>query len=341
MSTSTAHVLTSAQTTHSSITSIHQIRQLVSADWQRVDGLIVSNLRSDIELISTICQHIVQSGGKRLRPLLTLLAASLCNYQGEIHIQLAVIIEFIHTATLLHDDVVDASNLRRGRPTANSIWGNQASILVGDFLYSRTFQLLTQLDNFAVLKILADTTNLIAEGEVLQLANRNNSDISEQHYLNVIRCKTAVLFSAAAELGAVIAKRSIEEQKALAEYGLHLGMAFQIIDDWLDYAISAEESGKNAGDDLADGKMTLPLIYALQHANAVDAQLIRKAIAQEGSKDLAAILGIIDSTRAFDYVHHCAKDHVDLAKLALQDFPMCVFHQALLDLAQLAIDRKN
>ncbi len=320
---------------------IDQARQLVYADWQQVDTLIQKSLHSPVELIEKICQHIIQSGGKRLRPLLTLLSAKLCDYPGTDHIRLAVIVEFIHTATLLHDDVVDASGLRRGQPTANSLWGNQASVLVGDFLYSRTFQLLTEMQHLPIMQILANATNTIAEGEILQLVNRNNPQVSEQNYLDVIRSKTAVLFAAATELGVAVAQHSPEQQQAMADYGLHLGMAFQMIDDWLDYAVNAEESGKNPGDDLADGKITLPLIYAMQHSSPAESQLIRKAIEQGTSQDFKAILEIIASTQAFAYVRRCAQHHADKAKAALAIFPDNHYRQSLIALAQLAVDRSN
>jgi octaprenyl-diphosphate synthase len=320
---------------------MEHIRQLILPDLQQVDTLISESLRTNVDLIQKICSHIIHSGGKRLRPMLALLSAKLCGYEGNAHIQLAVIIEFIHTATLLHDDVVDASSLRRGQPAANAIWGNQAAVLVGDFLYSRTFELLTQLQSLPLMRTLATATNTIAEGEILQLVNRNNPDISEQHYLDVIKYKTAVLFSAATELGAAIGQRNSAEQQALAQYGLHLGMAFQIVDDWLDYASSAEEMGKNQGDDLADGKITLPLIYAMKHASPAEALLIRKTIEQPKAQNFPAILAIIHATNAFDYVHHCAQQHADLAKTALSNFPSSIYRQALLDLAQLAVDRTN
>jgi len=320
---------------------LEDIRQLVSEDFERVDALVFASLHSEVELIQKICQHIVQSGGKRLRPLLTLLSAKVFGYQGDVHVHLAVIIEFIHTATLLHDDVVDASSMRRGRPTANVVWGNQASILVGDFLYSRVFQLLTSLQHLPAMQILANTTNAIAQGEVLQLINRNNANVSEQHYLEVIRCKTAVLFAAATELGAVIAGRPSLEQQAMSSYGLHLGMAFQMIDDLLDYAVTAKEMGKNMGDDLADGKLTLPLIYAMQHGTEQQAQLIRTAIEQGRLEDLQVILEIVETTNAFDYVLKAAQKQADLAKQALAIFPNNPHKQALVDLAQLAVDRTS
>ncbi|HVV68683.1 MAG TPA: polyprenyl synthetase family protein [Gammaproteobacteria bacterium] len=331
----------STQQVSSVIVSLEDIRHLVQNDFERVNGLILESLHSDVELIRQVSQYIIEGGGKRLRPLLTLLAARAFGYQGESHIKLAAIVEFLHTATLLHDDVVDNSDLRRGRPTANTIWGNQASILVGDFIYSRTFQIMISLQNLSIMSILANATNTIAQGEVLQLMNRNNPDISETHYLDVIRCKTAVLFAAAAEVGAHAAECTSQQQQAIATYGLYLGMAFQMIDDWLDYAVAPEETGKNLGDDLAEGKLTLPLIYAMQHGTEAESALIRSAIKQGGLADFSAIRQIIESTQAFVYVKALAEQQAELAKAALVILPDNVFKQALLVLAQLAVDRTS
>ena len=292
-------------------------------------------------MIQQVSKYIIEGGGKRLRPLLTLLAARVFDYQGDTHIKLAAIIEFLHTASLLHDDVVDSSDLRRGRPTANTIWGSQASVLVGDFIYSRTFQLMISLQNLPVMKILADATNTIAQGEVLQLMSQNNADISEAHYLKVIHCKTAVLFAAAAEVGAHTASCTPQQQQAVSAYGLHLGMAFQMIDDWLDYAVAPEETGKNLGDDLAEGKLTLPLIYAMRQGTAAESAMIRMAIQQGGLADFNAIRQIIESTQAFAYVSQLAQQQVQSAKAALTLLPDNAFRQALFVLAQLAVDRTS
>ncbi|MCW8808044.1 MAG: polyprenyl synthetase family protein, partial [Rhodanobacter sp.] len=239
-----------------------QVRDLAAADMQRVDALIRQRLASDVVLINQIADHIIASGGKRLRPMLHVLAAGAAGYRGEDHTKLAAIIEFIHTSTLLHDDVVDESDLRRGRKTANALWGNAASVLVGDFLYSRSFQLMVELDDMRIMRILADTTNTIAEGEVLQLLNIGNADVDETAYLAVIERKTAVLFAAATELGGILGGLPDPQVAALREYGMQLGYAFQIADDLLDYVSDAGTLGKNIGDDLAEGKPTLPLIYA-------------------------------------------------------------------------------
>lgn len=248
------------------IRSFADVQALAAADMEAVNTLIRQRLASNVVLINQISAHIIGSGGKRLRPMLHLLAARACAYRGNGHILLAALIEFIHTSTLLHDDVVDESDLRRGRKTANAVWGNAASVLVGDFLYSRSFQMMVELDDMRIMRILADTTNRIAEGEVLQLLNIGNADTTEQAYLDVIERKTAVLFSAATRLGAVLAGLPSEQEEALAQYGLHLGYAFQIADDVLDYVSDADTLGKNIGDDLAEGKPTLPVIHAIAHS---------------------------------------------------------------------------
>lgn len=321
--------------------SLPEIQQLIKADFEQVNQLILQSLQSPVELVQAVSEHIVSSGGKRLRPMLTLLAARAVGYAGTEHIRLAVVIEFLHTATLLHDDVVDGSALRRGRKTANVIWGNAPSVLVGDFLYSRAFQLMTDLRNLAVYTLLANATNTIAQGEVLQLIQRNDPDTSPDHYLEVIHCKTAALFAAAAESGVVIAARPLSEQQALGRYGLHLGMAFQMIDDWLDYAVAADESGKNPGDDLAEGKVTLPLIYAMQQGTAEQAQFIRDSLCQGNTANLAAILEILQAVNAGAYVRQLAQQQADLAKQALQIVPESRYKQALVGLADLAVQRRS
>lgn len=321
--------------------SLKHIHQLVKHDFEQVDALIQTSLHSNIELIQTISDHIIHSGGKRLRPLLTLLAARAVDCQNTHHITLAAIVEFLHTATLLHDDVVDASTLRRGRKTANIIWGNSASVLVGDFLYSRAFQLMTDLQSLEVYALLADATNTIAQGEVLQLIHRNNADTSEKHYLEVIRCKTATLFSAAAECGVVIARGNSAEKKALALYGLHLGMAFQMIDDWLDYAVSAKESGKNPGDDLAEGKITLPLIYAMQHGTTKQINFIHKTLQEGNANNLEGILEILRLTGAEQHVNSAAQNEANLAKTALDALTNNAYKEALLALTDVAVQRRS
>ena len=271
---------------------------LARDDMQTVDRLISTSLRSDVALVSQVSQYIVSSGGKRLRPLLVLLAARALGYDGEQHVRSAAIIEFIHTATLLHDDVVDGSSRRRGRDTANTVFGNQASVLVGDFLYSRAFQMMVEIDSMRVMQILADATNTIAAGEVMQLMNVHDPDTTEAAYRQVIYRKTARLFEAGAQIAAVLADRDPGDEAAMIKYGQSLGAAFQLIDDALDYNASADELGKNLGDDLAEGKATLPLIYAMQNASADDKALIRNAIVEGGLDRLERITAIIESTAA-------------------------------------------
>lgn len=325
-------------TAAATVTDIHH---LVKADFDQVNALIEENLYSHIELISAVSQHIIHSGGKRLRPLVTLLSARALGYSGQDHVRLAVVIEFLHTATLLHDDVVDGSTLRRGRQTANVVWGNSASVLVGDFLYSRAFQLMTLLGSLPIYAILANATNTIAQGEVLQLIRRHNVDLSLQDYLDVIRCKTAMLFAAATESGAVVAGASAATQQALAAYGLHLGMAFQMIDDWLDYAVTADDSGKNPGDDLVEGKVTLPLIYAMQKATPTEQQFIRDTLQHGKAENLPAILDILKTTNAGHYVQQDAQAQAELAKQALAGLADTPHKQALADLADLAVQRRS
>ncbi|MBL4637768.1 MAG: polyprenyl synthetase family protein, partial [Proteobacteria bacterium] len=263
---------------------IQSIYSLIKEDMTSVDAMIQARLQSDVVLINQLGHYIINSGGKRLRPALAILCARACGYKGDKHINLATIIEFIHTATLLHDDVVDNSDMRRGRETANNLWGNEASVLVGDFLYTRSFEMMVEMDSMRLMKILSHTTNIIAEGEVLQLLNCHDADTTEESYLEVIHHKTAKLFEAAGLLGAVITSSSTEIENAMSRYAMHLGSAFQLVDDLLDYSESSETIGKNIGDDLAEGKPTLPLIYAMKHGNEQQAQLIRTAI-EEGQRD--------------------------------------------------------
>ncbi len=318
---------------------INAIRQLMHAEMQQVDAFILNCMRSDIELIGQIGHHLVNSGGKRLRPLLVLLAAKACGYQGKQHIDLAAIIEFIHTATLLHDDVVDESLLRRGAETANAIWGNSASVLVGDFVYSRAFQMMVAINRLDVMKILANATNQIAEGEVLQLLNKHNPATTEAAYMQVIHYKTATLFEAATKLGAVIADYKQDQQTALADYGKYLGIAFQLIDDMLDY--TGENIGKNIGDDLAEGKPTLPLIRAQAVATHEQALLIKQAIQQSQSANIDAIKTVISSTDALQYTYDHAMCYADKAISSLIHLPDSQYKQALIALAQFAVKRKQ
>jgi len=320
--------------------ALEQIREPIQDDLTTVDQLVVNELFSSVPLIQTIAQHIVGSGGKRLRPLIVLLAAKALGYNhGTEHYELAAVVEFIHTATLLHDDVVDKSELRRGQETANTIWGNEASVLVGDFLYSRAFQILARRDNIPVMKVLANTTNQLSEGEVMQLLNQQNPDISEANYREVIRRKTAQLFSAAAEIGALISTTDCELHKAMANFGLHLGMAYQMIDDLLDYTASTKQLGKNIGDDLAEGKITLPLIHALHHAKPKQATLIRSAIEHGSLENLDAILQAIEETNARDYTLRCAKYHASLALDLLNHLPASPFCDSLTQLTEFIVDR--
>jgi len=316
-----------------------EIQDLLSDDLSATNRIIQEQLNSDVAIIQKIAKHIVSSGGKRLRPMLLLLSANYFGCQSVERYELAAIIEFVHTATLLHDDVVDASQLRRGQNTANQIWGNQISVLVGDFLYSRAFQLLTRRNHIGVMKVLAQTTNLIAEGEVNQLVNRHDPDISESTYLEVIRRKTACLFSAAAEIGALLGQSDAVTQTALAKYGLHLGIAFQIIDDLLDYTAPISEMGKNRGDDLAEGRATLPLIYALQHCSADQATQIRAAIRQGNINELDNVIAIMNSVQAPAYTLSIAQHHAGLASNALTALPNNHYLEALQQLVSFVLDR--
>lgn len=318
-----------------------QVRELAAGDMQRVDRLIGERLSSDVVLINQIANHIVGSGGKRLRPMLHLLAAGAAGYVGKQHIKLAAIIEFIHTSTLLHDDVVDDSDLRRGRKTANALWGNAASVLVGDFLYSRSFQLMVELDDMRIMRILADTTNTIAAGEVLQLLNIGNADVSEAAYLSVIERKTAVLFAAATELGGVLGKIPEAQVAALRRYGMELGYAFQIADDLLDYVSDAGTLGKNIGEDLFEGKPTLPLIYAMETVDAAQAERIRAVVQQGGGEALGPIVAMIRASNALERTRACAERHAQAAHAALATLPASPQRLALAQLADYSVQRDH
>ena len=320
---------------------IEQIRAPIADDMRAVNALIRRQLHSDVVLINQLAGYIIDSGGKRLRPATVLLAARACGYTGDRHIGAAAIIEFIHTSTLLHDDVVDESSLRRGRETANAIWGNQASVLVGDFLYSRSFQMMVDIGNMRVMEILADTTNTIAEGEVMQLLNCHDPDTSEERYMAVIHCKTAKLFEAAAQLGAVLANRPKDEEQALARYGLHLGTAFQLIDDVLDYSASSAELGKNIGDDLAEGKPTLPLIHAMRHGTPEQARIIREAIEHGGLEYIEIVTRTIESTGALDYTSRLAEREAEQAIASLALLADSSAKDALVGLARFAVNRHS
>lgn len=315
------------------------ILQPATQDMKAVDTHIHERLKSRIPAISELAAHIISSGGKRLRPTMVILAAKASGYTGDDHIKLAVIIEFVHTATLLHDDVVDESLKRRGEPTANSIWGNNLSVLVGDFLYSRAFEMMVEVGHMRVMELLAKATNVIAEGEVQQSLNRGNPDIPETEYIEVITHKTARLFSAAAELGAVAAQLDDEKREAISSYGLHLGIAYQLLDDLLDYRGEAALIGKNLGDDLAEGQPTLPLIRSLETANQDQRQLLRQAITNPGSVALATVIEIIESGDAITYTARRAQEHADLAKQALAKFPETDAKTSMLKLADFAVSR--
>lgn len=322
--------------------TLDEIKLLSQADMTAVNQHIFSQLSSDVALINQLGIYIVNSGGKRLRPLLAVLAARALGYQGQQHVTLATIIEFIHTATLLHDDVVDESMLRRGKETANAVFGNQASVLVGDFLYTRSFQLMVSLGRMRVMEILADATNIIAEGEVLQLMNVNDPDTTEQSYMQVIYCKTAKLFEAATQLAAVLSDQDEAIVTAMQNYGMHLGTAFQLIDDVLDYQADVTELGKNIGDDLAEGKPTLPLIHALKHGTPEQQALIREAIVQSnGLAKLDEIMVALNQTKAFEYTRQIAEEEAEKARQALSFMAESPYKQALLALADMAVERNH
>jgi octaprenyl-diphosphate synthase len=304
-----------------------------------VDLVIRKSLHSEVALINQVADYIINSGGKRLRPALVLLSAGVFGKVNSHHHTLAAVVEFIHTATLLHDDVVDESSMRRGRATANTLFGNAASVLVGDFVYSRAFQMMVEVQNMRVMEILSEATNIIAEGEVLQLLNINDADISDEDYLRVIHYKTAKLFEAATRLGAVVCDASAESENALAEYGMRIGTAFQLIDDVLDLSGESENIGKNLGDDIAEGKPTLPLLFAMKNGNVAQKNLIRQAIEQGGLNDISEVIQAVKETGALDYVRTIAETEAKLACQAIENLPKNQHHQALIDLANFAVNR--
>ena len=308
---------------------------------QVVNTVIRNSLHSEVSLINTIGEHIIGNAGKRLRPALVLLSSGLLGSVSNQQHQIAAIIEFIHTATLLHDDVVDESELRRGKSTANHIFGNAASVLVGDFLYSRAFQMMVAIKNMRVMGILSEATNIIAEGEVLQLLNLHNADVSEAAYLKVIHYKTAKLFEAAARLGAVISEgNNSSDEENLALYGMHLGTAFQLVDDVLDINGDAEKTGKNLGDDLAEGKPTLPILYAMHQSDAKQAAVIRQAIEQGGDNDIPAVLAAVVATNACEYVLSIAKKEADAACAAIEGFADSEYKTAMIQLTEFSVSRQ-
>ncbi|AGA31872.1 Octaprenyl-diphosphate synthase / Dimethylallyltransferase / Geranyltranstransferase (farnesyldiphosphate synthase) / Geranylgeranyl pyrophosphate synthetase [Thioalkalivibrio nitratireducens DSM 14787] len=308
---------------------------------QAVDQCIRERLASPVALINQLSHYIIRSGGKRLRPLLAVLAARACGYQGPHHVTLAAVVEFIHTATLLHDDVVDASELRRGQETANQLFGNEAAVLVGDFLYSRAFEMMVDVGSMRVMEILAHATNVIAEGEVMQLMNCHDADVDEARYMEVIRSKTAKLFEAACQMGAVLAEMPNAEEQALAHYGMHLGTAFQLIDDVLDYSADSEVTGKRMGDDLAEGKPTLPLIQALRIASPEGQTLIRGAIESGGRDHVDEILAIVRDSGALDYARARAEAEASAAIAALELLPPSPHRDVLTHLARFAVERDH
>jgi octaprenyl-diphosphate synthase len=316
-----------------------RIYDTVADDFSRVNDLIIRRLASDVPLVEKIAQYIIESGGKRLRPLLVLLSSQAVGYKGDEHLKLAAVIEFLHTATLLHDDVVDTSDLRRGRSTANARWGNAPSVLVGDFLYARAFEMMVELQSLRIMDVLSHATAVIAEGEVLQLMNVKNPDLSEDRYMEVIHNKTAMLFEAASHTGALLAGASAGQERCLRNYGKHLGLAFQLVDDLLDYQGNAEEMGKNVGDDLAEGKTTLPLIHAMSKGAPEEQQLIRQAIRKGGLDDLPAILDIVRRTGALDYTMAKAREQASLAAACLDALPESGHKEALVLLTEMAVAR--
>ena len=321
--------------------SFDDIAALAAADRHAVDQLISDSLESDVVLVSEVSEYIVMSGGKRLRPLVVLLAARALGYEGKQHVRAATIVEFIHTATLLHDDVVDSSSRRRGQDSANAVFGNQASVLVGDFLYSRAFQMMVDIGNMRVMQILADATNTIAAGEVMQLMNVHDPETTEDDYRQVIYRKTARLFEAGAQIAAVLNGQGDEIESSMINYGRHLGTAFQLVDDALDYDASADELGKNIGDDLAEGKATLPLIYAMKEGSGEDRKIIHDAILEGGLDQLERITAIIRSTGALQYTADKAREAADNAIASLSRVPESKYKQALINIAELSIQRRS
>lgn len=308
---------------------------------QAVDAVIRQRLRSEVVLVNQVAEYIIAGGGKRMRPALVLLSAGALDYSGTHHHELAAVVEFIHTATLLHDDVVDESALRRGRDTANAVFGNAASVLVGDFLYSRAFQMMVQVGQMRVMQVLSSATNIIAEGEVLQLMNCHDPDVDEARYLQVIRYKTAKLFEAAAQLGAILAGASPEQEQALTAYGMHLGTAFQLVDDVLDYSGQEADTGKHLGDDLAEGKPTLPLIYVMQNGTPEQAACVRRAIETGGRDDFPLVLDAIRSSGALEHARGRAREAAEQAKMAISILPDSNYKRSLLELAAFAVDRSH
>ncbi|SMN10607.1 Octaprenyl diphosphate synthase [uncultured Candidatus Thioglobus sp.] len=317
------------------------IQNLIKADIVETDKVLIAHLSSDVALINQMSGYIIGAGGKRLRPLLLLLCARATGYQGELHQLMAVVIELIHTATLLHDDIVDESNIRRGKETANEIWGNAASVLVGDFLYSRAFEMMVKTNSMRIMTILSKATNEIAQGEVLQLLNIQNSALTEAQYYQVIERKTAVLFQAATQIGALLSEVDETQEEALRNYGLHLGNAFQIIDDVLDYQSDAETMGKEVGDDLSEGKTTLPMIYALSKTNGKQKELLEHSINNADNSKIEQVIEIFQSVDTFEYTRAQAQKSADLAKLSLDSLQDSDYKTALILLCDLSLQRTS
>ena len=317
------------------------IYSLIADDMKAVDAVIRVRLHSEVVLVRQVAEYIIAGGGKRMRPALVLLAAGALGYQGKQHHELAAVVEFIHTATLLHDDVVDESALRRGRDTANALFGNAASVLVGDFLYSRAFQMMVGVGSMRIMEVLADATNVIAEGEVMQLMNCHNADTGIDDYLRVIRFKTAKLFQAAARLGGILGKANPDLEEGLARYGMHLGTAFQLIDDVLDYSGEEVDTGKHLGDDLAEGKPTLPLIHVLKHGTPAQAACVRKAIEDGGRDSFTEVLAAVRATGALDAAREHARAEAMIAIDAIAQLPPSVYKNALIELSTFSVSRKS
>lgn len=323
------------------LTALDALRNLCAADMERVNQLILNNMESNVPLIPQLAGHLIAAGGKRLRPLLTLASAGICNYRGKNHISLATAVEFIHTATLLHDDVVDDSGLRRGRDTANSVWGNQSTVLVGDFLFSRAFRLMVQSDSIRVLDILANASAVIAEGEVAQLTTANNTDTEEDSYLNVISSKTAALFAAACQIGAVIGERPSQEENALYQYGLNLGIAFQLVDDYLDYGASDNRLGKDVGDDFREGKITLPVILAFRRGKTEEQDFWRRTLENldQNKDDFNYAQKLLNEHKALSETQVRARGYTETARTALNVFPQSPYKKALEEVVDFCVDR--
>jgi octaprenyl-diphosphate synthase len=320
--------------------SLSQLYAPIAEDMKALDAVIRERLYSDVVLIRQVAEYIIGSGGKRLRPAMVLFTAGAAGYQGKNHLELAAVVEFIHTATLLHDDVVDESELRRGNKTANAMFGNAASVLVGDFLYSRAFQMMVGVDDIRVMRVLADATNIIAEGEVLQLLNCNDADVEVEGYLRVIRYKTAKLFEAAARLGGILGGLPVEQEESLAAFGMHIGTAFQLIDDVLDYSGNEAATGKHVGDDLAEGKPTLPLIHVMKHGTPEQAALVRKAIENGGLDELDAVMAAIHETGALEATRAVAVAEAERALKALDCLPPSIYKESLINLSNFAVARE-